>query len=211
MLGVFWGIAAVGSLFAEKLGKRFAWMLPLSSILLAVLAMLYWKERFFQMAQLFEYSAQVTAPFLLFLMVKDKTFTYKKLYLIGAIAVSLTFVAHGLYAANIYPLPGKFVDMTISILGIDESGARSFLLLMGGLDIVLAVGLFFKLSRKISLYYCIIWGFLTALARVVAYVRLAELGPGMHQYAFETSIRLIHGGLPLLLIFCCKLLHEKKA
>jgi hypothetical protein len=199
---VFGGIlalAAIAALFAERIGKRIALIFPLSSILLTLLALLYWKERFFQIPQFFEYSIQMLAPLLLYLLLY-RDLKPRRLFFLSAGAIALTFTAHGFYALNLYPRPGKFVDMTINIMGFSETGAINFLIAAGWLDIIFAIGIFFKISRKISLYYCMIWGFLTALARVVAYVEFATFADGFHQYAFETAMRLVHGGLPLMLL-----------
>lgn len=199
-IGIFYGIAAFASLFAEKLGKRLAWVLPLSSFFLFLLALLYFKERFFQVAQLFEYSSQIIAPLLLYFILYKKSAPTKVFYL-TAILIAATFISHGLYALNAYPRPGSFVDMTISILGLSESGAITFLIVVGWLDVAFALGLFVPLFRKVSLYYCVIWGFLTAIARLAAYIQFQYLGETLHQYGFEMVIRLVHGGLPLFLLF----------
>jgi hypothetical protein len=198
-LGIFYGLAAIAVLFAEKLGKRLAWILPVSSFLLFLLTLLYFKDKFFYLAQFFEYSVQITAPLLLYFLLY-KSLKVSTLFYLTASAVAATFIAHGLFALNFYPLPGTFIDMTISILRISESQARIFLMVMGWLDVIFAVGLFVPIIRQISLYYCVVWGFLTAAARLVANVQVDFLGESIHQYGFEMTIRLVHGGLPLFLL-----------
>ena len=202
-LGSFYALAAVGCLFIHTLPQKAARFLPFSSILLALLALLYCKEKFFHLGQFFEYSAQMITPLLLYWAVFGKD-NPKRIALFATVAIALTFLSHGLYALGYYPRPGVFVDMTISLLGVTENNAHTFLYVIGWLDLLFAGLLFLPKTRTVSLYYCIVWGFLTASARLFAYLSFAFFWDSLHQNGFEMVIRLVHGGLPLFLLFYIK-------
>jgi phosphate starvation-inducible membrane PsiE len=40
------------------------------------------------------------------------------------------------------------------------------------LDLLAGIGIFFRKTVHISLLYCVVWGFLTAMARIVGYTHL---------------------------------------
>ena len=82
--------------------------------------------------------------------------------------IGITFLSHGLYAFGFYPVPGNFIDMTISIFGISETEARTFLWIAGIIDVLILPLLFVNKMLKIVVIYSVFWGFLTALARVFA-------------------------------------------
>jgi len=166
---------------------------------LILLAALYCKEKFFSAGQFFEYTLQFLTPlFLIYLSNKEKwsnSFT-----LIIKVAIAFTFICHGLYAVNYYPLPGNFVEMTINILGVGEESARNFLFAAGILDFICGVLIFFP--RKISLIaiaYMIFWGLGTTLARIWANFYWEFPWASLHQWWFESLYRIPHFLIPLFL------------
>ena len=169
-----------------------------SSSILVFIAALYHLEKFRTVGQFFEYSLQFMTPLLFLLCVKDGI--NKRWLLLAKISVALTFVSHGLYAVGFYPVPGNFVAMTINILHCQDATALTILQVAGILDIIASIGLFLK-GRifKWSLLYCVVWGGLTAVARVVAHVELDDFFSTMHQWAYETVYRTPHFLIPLAL------------
>lgn len=166
--------------------------------LLVGLSLLYWKEKFYQHGQFLEYASQFGAPFLLLYALRGGNKAL--LFLSLKICIALTFICHGLYAIGYYPVPGNFQDMTMTLLGVSNAQALLFLKVAGILDIIVGVGIFLKPLEKISLIYCVIWGFATAFARIAANVTYQNLGPDLLQWVPETLYRLPHGFIPLAML-----------
>lgn len=174
-----------------------------------LLALVFTKEAFFQLGQFFEYSLQFVPPFLL-LYAYSSRFNLNHFYLIFKFTIGLTFFCHGLYALGFYPVPGNFIDMTISILSVDENTARLFLQIAGVLDFLILIFIFIKPLEFYTLFYAALWGFLTALARIVAHYDVDFMGQIMHQYTFETIVRLCNFLGPILAIQLYFLFNKNK-
>ncbi len=168
-------------------------LLFFSSGLLFLLALLYTKNQYFQLGQLLEYSVQCSLPLLLYYSVFFGLSS--RLLFWGRLALAATFVGHGLYAIGYYPQPGHFVQMFLSVLGCSETSAQQLLQLIGALDFVAAIGLFIPRIEKYALYYCISWGLITAIARLVANFYLDFYLESLDQWGWEVLVRLGHGGL----------------
>lgn len=173
------------------------YVLYLGCAMLFVQALLSYKDKFYHLAQFFEYGIQAGTPLLL-LYVSLLKLQFSKLLMWVRILVAFTFAGHGLYALGVYPLPGNFVDMTISILGVSETTAQNFLFVIGVLDLIAAVGVFIPRLAKISFLYAFIWGTLTALARIVSGFYIDFWQDSLHQNLYQTVYRLPHGILPLI-------------
>ena len=126
------------------------------------------------------------------------------------IAIAFTFSAHGLYAIGFYPQPGVFVDMLINILHLSETTAKTFLVVAGILDFVLAIGIFIPRIAQYFLIYAAVWGGLTALARVWANFYLAFPIDSLHQNLHETLYRLPHMLIPLAVLYILYPLQKNK-
>jgi len=175
-----------------------------------LLALLFTKESFFQIGQFFEYTLQITLPFLL-LYAFSTDFRLNRFIVFVKLAIGFTFFAHGLYALGFYPVPGNFIDMTIAVLHTNETNARLFLLVVGILDILILPLLFVKSISKYVLIYTFFWGFLTAFARIIAHFDSNFVSQIMHQYSFEFVVRASNFIVPLLVFFIWnKLLLEQK-
>ena len=172
-------------------------VLYLGCAMLFLQAVLAYKDKFYHLAQFFEYGIQVGTPLLL-LYVCSLQLQYSKMLLWVRLLVAFTFAGHGLYALGVYPLPGHFVDMTITILGVSETTAANFLFVIGVLDLLAAVGVFVPRLARISFLYAALWGTLTALARVVAGFYPDFWQDSLHQNLYQTVYRLPHGILPLI-------------
>lgn len=204
--GILYLLAGITALLVRKLPKITHHILWIGSIGLVFLAALYCKEKFYTAGQFLEYSLQFSTPVLLFYVIRKEpvnsiqdTFTPRVIF-ITKILIALTFMSHGLYALNYYPIPGGFMDMTINILGVDDTTAKLFLKIAGILDFV-AGGMLFLPKRfaQIGLGYCIFWGFGTAIARIWAHFYWHFPMDSLHQWAHETVYRTPHFLIPLLL------------
>ncbi|HMO38313.1 MAG TPA: hypothetical protein PKC76_03355 [Saprospiraceae bacterium] len=185
--------AAVG---AQRWRKPVVALLAIGAANLLLLAALYYKEHFWQAGQLIEYTLQWGSPVFLILLLQTKP-PVEQLIRWMRIATALTFVGHGLYAFGYYPRPVLFVEMTMSILQVSDVGAAGFLQIVGILDFVAALLLFVpgKLGR-VALLYCVIWGFLTSVARLWAHFHPAFLDNLLLQWLHEAVMRSPHFLIP---------------
>jgi hypothetical protein len=182
--------------------KNYRWFqVPIlaSGVGLIFLAVLLTITKNYKVGQFIEYSIQFTSPFLLLSFIRFKWVQHNLLFILKLL-IALTFVGHGLYAIGYYPVPGYFVDMVIRIFKCSESFARSFLMIAGILDMVIAIGLFLpnKNVVKYCLIWAVIWGFSTAIARVVGNYYSDFIFRSLHQTIYEMVYRLPHGLLPVL-------------
>ncbi len=115
---------------------------------------------------------------------------------------ALTFLGHGLFAIGLNYVPASFIEMTAVILKLSPLQSVNFLFVVGILDILFAVLLFTNgILRNIALYYLIIWGFITALARVVYPLCFNDvLIIDIYNGFLGMVYRLPHGIIPLFLL-----------
>tara|TARA_R110002049_G_scaffold88528_1_gene223290 strand:- start:8628 stop:9509 length:882 start_codon:yes stop_codon:yes gene_type:complete len=201
-IGVFYVLCGVLSLIIKKKSARFIkCCIAIGAILLILLAVLQAKSRFYHISMFLEHSIQFCSPLILLLFVKHIWKT-SNLILLLKIIIAATFISHGLYAVGWpYPLPGNFVTMTINILHLSESAAKTFLLIAGFLDFLMAIMLFIPRLSKVALLYAFIWGTLTAFARIVSGMTYDISFAIMHQYFYTTVYRIPHGLLPLFTFY----------
>ena len=103
--------------------------------------------------------------------------------------------------------------MVIHIFGCSESTAISFLYIAGILDFIIAILIFIPKVSKFALWYAIIWGLLTAFARIVANFYIDFPWQSIHQNLYGVLYRLPHGLVPfitLLLILPTFDLYKKR-
>jgi hypothetical protein len=195
--GIFYALMAVITLAARgRMLSRLSWLYYLSSLSLAFLAFLYAKEKFHHAGQFFEYTIQFLLP-LFFLFALTERMKLPGLLLSMKIAIALTFTAHGLYAVGVYPLPGVYIDMLISTIGVTETAATQMLLVAGILDFIISICLFVPRIEKYAVLYAVIWGGLTAVARTWGFFYLDFPLESLHQNLHETLIRMPHMLVPL--------------
>jgi hypothetical protein len=200
LIGVFYLILIVLVFFIDTKKRWIKWLFWIGSIFLFLLSLLYWKEQFYRIGQLIEYTIQWSTPvFLILAIYKSKNTIPFRFWL--KVAIAFTFVGHGLYAFGYYPVPGNFVQMVLDIFTFNDKEAATLLTVMGILDFVVAIGLFLPFLWKFSIWYCIAWGFATAFARIVTNFDVMMPIESLHQWLYETVYRLPHGGLPLFLWF----------
>ncbi len=193
--GILYVCCGLAAIFITPQRKWLRHFLIIGSISLCLLASLYWLEKFMKIGQLLEFTIQIATPVFLYLVVIKNQ---KNLLFFIKIAIALTFLGHGLYALGYYPVPAHFVQMMIDGFRISESTAFLFLKIVGMLDLIIAMSLFVPFLEKGSLIYCIIWGTMTAFARLVAHFDLMIPMESLHLWAYEVVFRLAHGGLPFL-------------
>ncbi len=203
LFGCFYFLSAIVALFIHKLPKFFTHFLWLSSLGLISLALLYCKERFFSIGQFFEYTLQFGSPLFLWWWIRYRAPTAipENFLFMLKIAIALTFTCHGLYAVGYYPIPVQFMEMTMNILGVDETTTKAFLTTAGILDFVVALGIFlpFKWAR-FFLLYAVFWGFGTAIARVWANFNWEWLDYVLLQWLHESVMRIPHFLIPLAVL-----------
>lgn len=208
--GVFYLLCAIGVYFIKPSMKKLGKLLLLGGGLsLFILAFLYSKDRFFHVGQFFEYTAQFMSPILLYLLMFSKV-KLEKIKTLALIVIALTFICHGLYAIGYYPIPGIFMDMTLNILPVTEPIAHSFLKIAGILDFIVAIAIFIPKVSKMALWYMVVWGGLTAIARLVGHFYIDFLGITFSQWTWEVFVRLPHALLPLFVIYVDKQLLDDR-
>lgn len=181
-------------------------LLKIATAWLILLAFLYSKSTGYRVGQFIEYASQFLSPIALVWLLQGKMRHLEKFF---PLAISLTFLGHGLYAIGYYPQPGHFIDMTIAILGTSEQMARNLLRVAGALDILAAILIFLPRAKVPVLYFCIAWGTVTAFARVAAGLDFSQLWNSIFYYLPSTIYRLPHGLIPLAYLFF--LSHKKPA
>lgn len=193
-IGIGLMICAIVPCLATRDSLRWTrWLLVPAGLVLALDAFARWVEVDWQFAMSIEHALQVFTPFAL-LMILGRAKTRPTWILLTIAAISLTFVGHGLYALGFHAVPLNFQTMTMKLLGCEQETALLFLRIVGWLDLVAVVGLWFPTTRRWALFYMIAWGAATALARPLAY---GSLDP----WLAEMLVRTPHWLFPLLLFF----------
>ncbi|MEN9612225.1 MAG: hypothetical protein RLZZ628_3039 [Bacteroidota bacterium] len=192
IIGIFFLTSGIIVIFAEKLPRLTRILCQIAIGWLFLLAFLYQKDHFYQIGQLLEYALQIATP-LIFIQAMENRISNTFVNIV----IALTFSCHGLYASGYYAVPVGFVEMTLNVFHCSEIYAKIFLKIMGFLDFAASIALFFPKTRAIGLIYCILWGFLTAIARPYAYIQL-DLGIVKSLYWLsEAMYRVPHFGIPL--------------
>ena len=204
IVGWIWFLTALYFLFYKRLSNSWLFIFAgLSTLGLLIYAVSSYLESGYQWAQGIEHAAQIAMPLLCAMCltgnVGSKWITFAK------VAIALTFLGHALFALGYFPVPGNFVYMTTETMGISDNQAREVLFLAGILDIVALILLFVPRLDRYAVVYCIIWGFLTALARPAAYILFNHLfWLSTHQTLFEFAVRIPHFILPLSVFLTLK-------
>ena len=184
LIGIHFAITAIVILIKnERFSKYFLYS---SSFLLFFMFFCGFMSKGYQLPYLIEHAIQIAIPFIFYKSLKNEKFT-----LLAKSCIALTFIGHGIYAMGIYPRPGGFIDMMINVLGMSQERSVFFLIQLGIIDFIVAIFIFIKPYQKYALFYCFMWGMLTAFARILSFKE------DYLQWAPETIIRLVHGLLPL--------------
>lgn len=199
-------IAGLFSLFQQRLSK--SWIpiaktfYGLAGFFIILHAFSAFVESKLHYNVLFEYTVRIALPFLCIFLLSNwssnKSQKLQKYWL--PLIIGLTFFAHGLYALRFFPIPQNFLMMTANILKTPRGTTFNLLYIVGFIDIILLIGIFIKRLQKPFIYYAIIWGFLTALARLVAYYNPSNLEMYLTLWIPEFLIRSGHYLLPFALL-----------
>jgi len=203
--GFFYLLCAVASLFINVKHKRLGKLLVLGSLLLIILSLVFYKNKFLQFGQFIEYSCQMFSPLFLYGMLFYKVHL-KKLNFVLKWAIALTFAGHGLYALGVYPTPGMWIDMSLSSLNFvglypSVNQIQNIIYWAGIVDMVIAIGIF--LPNKWSapfLIWAFTWGLLTALSRVIGFMNIDPSWHTFLQWLPQTIMRLPHALIPLAVL-----------
>lgn len=200
---IIFGILAI---FWSKQKTKLTYLFVIPSLILFINSLGSFVKSNYVFEQIVEHFSQFGLP-ILFILVFSIPVNYNKLVKWTTVILSLTFIGHGLFAVGLHYQPSNFMNMTMAILKIDFQSSTIFLVIMGLLDFIFAIGIFFKATQKISLFYMIIWGLLTALARTVfVYNSTPEV---ILEYIPQTLLRLPNSILPLMLLLYYKLKNDK--
>ncbi|WP_299524884.1 hypothetical protein [Winogradskyella sp.] len=189
VLAIFW--------FKISFSKLKRSILGIGVVILIFTGICIVKSKNYDILQFFELAIQITAPVILLFSEKLLSKTNTSLMAVLKIAIVLVFISHGLFAMGVMPVPGYFIDMTIGILGFDETKARQFLFIVGFLDVLASIGIFFSRTAPFAFFYLIIWGTVTALARFFIGLAFSPLEYAAHHNLYLTIYRLPHGLLPI--------------
>lgn len=191
-------------LFPKKQITRFRYVLFLCGLVLSFVALALFKGNFYRLGQLFEYSAQVGCVFLLFYWLGSSNPKKSRFLLATRIIVALTFLCHGLYALGYYPVPYTFSMMVWETFPfLSESDTKLFLFIFGLMDVIAILFILYPRWRRlyrIALWYCFVWGSITAMARIVGTYYSEMPLESIHAGLYEVVYRLPHAVLPLYLI-----------
>lgn len=198
-------LSAIVSLFWQKIkwGRLKRTIIWIGIGILIFMGFCLVKSKNNDFLQFFEQGIQIGAPLLMILLSKNKYVFNNKLLLGVKIAIALVFTTHGLFAMGLIYVPGHFVDMTIKILGVSEAVAKQFLFVIGLLDVIASILIFIPKLSKYAFYYLIIWGILTAFARIVSGFSADFIARSFHHFSYLVIYRIPHGLFPLiaLLVF----------
>ena len=188
-------VGAITALFWEKINaiRLKKTIIYIGIGILFFMALSIAKDKNYDILQIFELFIQISIPLALLFVKQTEKAQFKKIKTILKVALSVTFIAHGLFAIGFIYYPANFVDMTIGILGVTESQAKVFLSVAGVLDVTVAILIYFPKTTKIALSYELIWGLLTAFARVVFGFNSNFILDSIHDSLYGTIYRLPHG------------------
>lgn len=150
--------------------------------------------------QLIEYAIKVFLPISLFVSFEKRSFSKKNIFFLKVL-VALTFIGHGTFALGLNYVPGGFVSMTTTILGLSVDQAFIFLKIAGALDFIFAALMFVNSKMlRYSAIYLVSWGLITAFARLAYGLSIPTNIETVTYYAANTVYRIPHGLIPLLLV-----------
>ena len=159
--------------------------------------------------QLIEHAIKIFLPISLFFAFETRSFSKKNVLFLKAL-VALTFIGHGTFALGLNYVPGGFVSMTTSILGISVDQAFIFLKIAGILDFIFAILMFVNAKLlSYSAIYLVSWGLITAFARLAYGLSIPTNIETITYYTANTIYRIPHGLIPLLLVVLTKQVPKK--
>lgn len=202
-IGVSFIILFALSFYLKPKHKQLSKTLIFGAVIMFLLVFLKFADKFFYIGMLIEHAIQVGTPVIFYLALRG-TMSRAKFLIFAKSLIALTFVGHALFAVGFHPVPGNFIDMIISILGVSEDTAIELLLVAGSIDIVASIFLFFRETEKYALFFMIFWGTATAFARILANFNMDLAVASGLQWIPETITRFPHALIPLGLYYYLK-------
>ena len=199
-IGVILLVCSFIFLLSQKYREMFKYLIYLGSFCLFFMFLIKYQASHYQIAMLIEHGSQFGIPLVAFFYL-SKRWNFEESQNVLKILLMMTFFGHGLYALGLfYPVPGRFIDMTIEILGFSEAGAIEFLIIAGGIDLLLCLLIWIPSIERYALAYCVFWGLLTAMARPVSFILLEvnDLNSLFH-WLVQATYRAPHFVVPLIL------------
>lgn len=206
LIGAWWILSAIALVLKPAFWAKQHryWYAIAISLLIHIL--LSWKGHFWQWGYFIEHSLFMASPLFFTYLYGRQSWVNWHLVAIR-IAIAGTFIGHGLYALGFYPVPYHFTGMMMTGFGLAEESALVLLRWIGVIDIIAALFLFLPASNILHrwfLRYIIIWGFLTATARIWSNLPWYDTIELLTVWLPEFLQRLCH-----FLIPCVLLLYER--
>ena len=175
------------------------WLLWPATFLLLLDSFAFWVGHNYELGSALEHTLQIMTPLGLFFAGSRQVseMMWNRCIMIAA---ALTFCGHGLYAIGWHTVPLVYQTMTMKILRGSQETALVFLKTVGWLDLVAALCLVPKVTRKWALFYMVLWGGATALARTISHFGITQPRSGLDPWLAETLVRSSHWVLPFLVL-----------
>lgn len=189
-----WLFLLVWIVFANK--QRVAIVLFAMSTILTTLAVIVMAHKNWQIQNFIEHALQYGVPALAGLYVL-KSASSKTVQRIAKVLMAATFVGHGVYAFGVDIASTNFVPMVSATLNVDVQTAQNFLRVAAVLDFLFAASILTGIGLRYTIWYGVVWGVLTALARWYYFGMLGMENGTMLKAMVETGFRMCHGLIPL--------------
>ena len=182
---------------------KLVWLMIPATLIVFVDGFARWVSKGYELGMAIEHVLQIGTPILFLIACLRPEFSGRWIR-VALILSAMTFLGHAFYAIGFHTVPLNFKMMTQGLLGLSEKGAINLLIVAGWLDIVAAVGVFFRVTQIPSLIYMIFWGGLTALARVASNFDRSVDFFGLDPWLVESLVRTPHWLIPLLILVLVK-------
>ncbi|WP_404309820.1 hypothetical protein [Neorhodopirellula lusitana] len=194
----------------RRLDRAAAWWVAIWMLLIAMVHMM--RAAVFAELSLPEHAVRYLAPLALTFVagtgrgfgfsVSSEPARVRFALLMLSLAAAFTFAAHGYKAYQCYaPFTDLILlsDMRWIDSGCTQATAERMLVVIGIVDIVVALALIVLRSR-LAAFYMAVWGFVTAASRMTAL--------GFDAWP-ETLVRIANGGVPLVILVYWMTIREK--
>lgn len=120
------------------------------------------------------------------------------------VAISCTFIGHGAFALGLYPVPDDYLVMVMRTFECSQQRAQALLWWAGALDVLTALAVWtprrYLRVRWAALTYMLIWGGVTACARVVGHWGQGSFTDTVWYWLPELMLRVPHALIPCWLL-----------
>lgn len=186
------------------------YLISLSSILLLIQSYCTFITASYVPEQIIEHTLQIALPIIFIYRNVIQSIRINRLNTILCFCVSLTFIGHGIFALGVHYLPDQFVELTMQWLPFDLSQSERFLFVIGLLDIIFALLIFVPGFRINAIWYLIVWGLLTSIARTYFSFEDGITLDLFTQKLPNTIYRLPHGLIPIVILINFRKMDQNK-